>query len=49
MLIGIYLFGNVFHPLYIGAFVAISLGLCLFASRDPIFKEDTNAKDDASA
>uniref|UniRef100_A0A0V0J3X1 Solute carrier family 35 member F1 n=1 Tax=Schistocephalus solidus TaxID=70667 RepID=A0A0V0J3X1_SCHSO len=49
LLIGIYLFGNVFHPLYIGAFLAIVLGLCLFASRDPIFKEDANAKDDASA
>ncbi|KAL7058320.1 hypothetical protein AAHC03_017172 [Spirometra sp. Aus1] len=48
LLIGIFLFGNIFHPLYLGAFFAIVLGLCLFASRDPIFKEAANAKSDAS-
>ncbi|VDM32081.1 unnamed protein product [Hydatigera taeniaeformis] len=39
LLIGIYLFGNIFHPLYLVAFGAIMVGLCLFASRDPILRD----------
>ncbi|KAL5106364.1 Solute carrier family 35 member F1 [Taenia crassiceps] len=38
LLIGIYLFGNSFHPLYLASFGAIMLGLCLFASKDPILR-----------
>ncbi|KAM3185730.1 hypothetical protein ACTXT7_005791 [Hymenolepis weldensis] len=43
LLIGIYLFGNVFHPLYLASFAAIMVGVCLFASRDPIFRDIVRA------
>nr|CUU99779.1 hypothetical transcript [Hymenolepis microstoma] len=39
LLIGIYLFGNTFHPLYLASFAAIMIGVWLFASRDPIFHD----------
>ncbi|KAM7533351.1 hypothetical protein Aperf_G00000121877 [Anoplocephala perfoliata] len=39
LVIGIFLFKYVFHPLYIASYVAIMLGVCLFASKDPIFSE----------
>ncbi|VDO03687.1 unnamed protein product [Rodentolepis nana] len=39
LLIGIYLFGNNFHPLYLASFAAIMIGVFLFASRDPIFRD----------
>lgn len=38
LLVGVLLFGNRFHPLYLGAFAAIVIGLGLFTARDPIFK-----------
>ncbi len=50
LLVGIFLFGNRFHPLYLLAFSAIMVGVCLFASRDPIFREATSvAKEDDTA
>ncbi|KAL5965408.1 Solute carrier family 35 member F1, partial [Taenia solium] len=50
LLIGIYLFGNTFHPLYLASFGVIMLGLCLFASRDPTLRGTIEAplsEDDA--
>ncbi|VDD76716.1 unnamed protein product [Mesocestoides corti] len=50
LLIGIYLFGNIFHPLYLVSFAVIMLGVCTFASRDPIFRELTDvAKEEDGA
>ncbi|KAH9281570.1 Solute carrier family 35 member F1 [Echinococcus granulosus] len=50
LLIGIYLFGNIFHSLYLASLGVIMLGLCLFASRDPMFQGMTETpldEDDA--
>lgn len=43
LLIGIFLFGYIFHLLYIASYVAIMLGVCLFASKDPISNDIVKA------
>lgn len=46
LLVGIFLFGNTFHPLYLASFGVIILGLCLFASRDPTPQDTAEASPD---